>query len=121
MYQKEEEDLQRTLDKHIANGAEEWDVKNTVRVCDFVEGPRARGGSPPTRPLLPLLAALLPPLLLHSSGRRLSRRPTDRSPPLPPPRCAPRFPVRLFVTPRPLRHAARSSSSFRSVNVFAHR
>lgn len=30
MYQKEEEGLQRKLDKHIADNAEEWDIKNTV-------------------------------------------------------------------------------------------
>ena len=112
MYQKEEEDLQRTLDKHIANGAEEWDVKNTVRVCDFGRGPRSPARSRPF--CCPSAPSSCPsaPLLALSPGLRLSRRPTDRSPPLPPPRCAPRFPVRLFVTPRPLRHAARSSSSF---------
>ena len=31
LYQKEEEDLKRKLDKYIADNAEEWDIKNTVR------------------------------------------------------------------------------------------
>ena len=32
LYQKEEEDLKRKLDKYIADNAEEWDIKNTVRM-----------------------------------------------------------------------------------------
>ena len=32
LYQKEEEDLKRKLDKYIADNAEEWDIKNTVCV-----------------------------------------------------------------------------------------
>ena len=31
LYQKEEEDLKRKLDKYIADNAEEWDIKNAVR------------------------------------------------------------------------------------------
>ena len=53
MYQKEEEDLQRTLDKHIANGAEEWDVKNTVRVCDFGRARARAGALRPPAPFCP--------------------------------------------------------------------
>ncbi|KAI0800818.1 tubulin binding cofactor A [Fomes fomentarius] len=34
LYQKEEEDLQRKLDKHIAENAEEWDIKNTRRMLE---------------------------------------------------------------------------------------
>lgn len=30
LYRKEAEDLQRKLDKMIADGAEEWDLKNAV-------------------------------------------------------------------------------------------
>ncbi|KAH9858255.1 tubulin binding cofactor A [Lenzites betulinus] len=32
MYQKEQEDLQRKLDKHIAEKAEDWDINNTGRM-----------------------------------------------------------------------------------------
>ena len=32
LYQKEEEDLKRKLDKFVADNAEEWDIKNTVRL-----------------------------------------------------------------------------------------
>ncbi|KAI0756552.1 tubulin binding cofactor A [Daedaleopsis nitida] len=34
LYQKEEEDLKRKLDKHIADNAEEWDIKNTRRMLE---------------------------------------------------------------------------------------
>ena len=30
MYRKEAEDQQRKLDKFVADGAEEWDIKNAV-------------------------------------------------------------------------------------------
>ncbi|KAI0375458.1 hypothetical protein BV20DRAFT_960619 [Pilatotrama ljubarskyi] len=30
LYQKEEEDLKRKLDQHVADNAEDWDIKNTV-------------------------------------------------------------------------------------------
>ncbi|KIK70515.1 hypothetical protein GYMLUDRAFT_184224 [Collybiopsis luxurians FD-317 M1] len=34
LYRKETEDLQRKLDKMIADGAEEWDVKNAKRLVE---------------------------------------------------------------------------------------
>ncbi|KAI0715096.1 tubulin binding cofactor A [Earliella scabrosa] len=34
LYQKEEEDLKRKLDKYIADNAEEWDIKNTRRMLE---------------------------------------------------------------------------------------
>ncbi|KAI0361126.1 tubulin binding cofactor A [Trametes cingulata] len=34
LYQKEEEDLKRKLDKHIAENAEDWDIKNTRRMLE---------------------------------------------------------------------------------------
>lgn len=33
LYRKETEDLQRKLDKMIADGAESWDLKNAVSFC----------------------------------------------------------------------------------------
>ncbi|KAI1793998.1 tubulin binding cofactor A [Ganoderma leucocontextum] len=34
LYQDEEVDLKRKLDKHIANNAEDWDIKNTRRMME---------------------------------------------------------------------------------------
>jgi len=34
LYRKEAEDLQRKLDKMIADGAEEWDLKNARRLVE---------------------------------------------------------------------------------------
>ncbi|KAI0639860.1 tubulin binding cofactor A [Trametes polyzona] len=34
LYQKEEEDLKRKLDKYVAEGAEDWDIKNTRRMLE---------------------------------------------------------------------------------------
>ncbi|CDO73167.1 hypothetical protein BN946_scf185007.g222 [Trametes cinnabarina] len=34
LYQKEAEDLKRKLDQHIADNAEEWDIKNTRRMLE---------------------------------------------------------------------------------------
>lgn len=34
MYRNEEEDLTKKLDKHIANNAEEWDIKNTRKMLE---------------------------------------------------------------------------------------
>ncbi|KAI0718877.1 tubulin binding cofactor A [Cerioporus squamosus] len=34
LYQKEEEDLKRKLDKYIADNAEDWDIKNTRRMME---------------------------------------------------------------------------------------
>ena len=49
LYQKEEEDLKRTLDKHVANNAEEWDIKNTVR-ADPTPVSFLRTATPPFSP-----------------------------------------------------------------------
>ncbi|KAI0673586.1 tubulin binding cofactor A [Trametes maxima] len=34
LYQKEEEDLKRKLDKFVAEKAEDWDIKNTRRMLE---------------------------------------------------------------------------------------
>jgi tubulin-specific chaperone A len=34
MYRKEAEDQQRKLDKFVADGAEEWDIKNATRMME---------------------------------------------------------------------------------------
>lgn len=59
MYQKEEEDLQRKLDKHIAENAEDWDIKNTVRGCSDV-------------PQLPALTFVKQRRMLEESGKMIT-------------------------------------------------